>query len=868
MQLLKHLVVNMSKTFVPMRLLLTCFSLFLAIGLSAQLTKVDNLNSQEFSRIIPASPTASALGRYGDWPVSYATGTPSISIPIYDIKVGKLSLPVNLSYHASGIKVEDIPSWTGAGWSLNAGGAISRTVFGSMDENTLWYPNLKGANMPASFDVVNNQSHYDYFTKVVGELGIGQYDAEPDIYFFNFAGQSGKAYMDENGSFHFIPRKNLKINVHAITTQPRSQQYWEVVDESGVTYILGQNETLETAITTIYPPPLYAPTPYHAGPVTAWYLNKMISADKADTIHFEYVNKFEFYVKKAEQSYRVPLSQYSPGSLTEAGFGYNSNVVSGIKMGDYNMSYTGKAQISRIYWRNGEVKFIPGANRTDISGVVLDRIEIYNAAAQKIKSFQLSYINDPKRLFLDKVTETGKDGSVLPPHQFSYTPGLPDRYSDSQDYWGYFNNASNTHMLPYESELDKFYLRSALGALPNANRAPVEDYMKAGSLEKITYPTGGYTLFDFEANKYYKTGYAQYLMSLNEPGTLTYPTVTLEALDQTQFPSPYNPRVKEVYLFNPEVMSFSIDFRNYRKGAWERDSWLPKFKIQRVLNDGSVQDIIVKDAFNNWDEAAKDFSQASSLGVVHLHIDIYNQLLEPGLYRFVTDLTCGKPGGDCGQAIPASSAKAVFNCQYYTPPSSTVENSRLCGGLRIKKISSFSSNGAMANEKSFEYTDVTSGEQPVIISTGKLLSKPKFASVSYQPYSNGTSNGCTECLHVMSLSITTHDLSINGLSQGPHIGYSKVRELFSGKENGYKEYEFTAFDDEFNDPSFDFSLFGNFGRPLFLPSTSNEFKRGLLLKETTYKKSGPTQFLPVSQIINEYNYGDSLNDNSFHLMKV
>jgi len=52
---------------------------------------------------IPPTPNAAAFGKYSDIPVSLHTGVPNISIPIYTIQEGPLSLPISLSYHSSGI---------------------------------------------------------------------------------------------------------------------------------------------------------------------------------------------------------------------------------------------------------------------------------------------------------------------------------------------------------------------------------------------------------------------------------------------------------------------------------------------------------------------------------------------------------------------------------------------------------------------------------------------------------------------------------------------------------------------------------------------------------------------------------------------
>ena len=83
-------------------------SLFTEQALEAQNSAQDI--SPSLPQIIPPSPTAAALGKYGDVPVGLYTGIPSINIPLYEINDGPLNLPISLNYHAGGIKVEEVAS--------------------------------------------------------------------------------------------------------------------------------------------------------------------------------------------------------------------------------------------------------------------------------------------------------------------------------------------------------------------------------------------------------------------------------------------------------------------------------------------------------------------------------------------------------------------------------------------------------------------------------------------------------------------------------------------------------------------------------------------------------------------------------------
>ena len=80
------------------------------------------------------SPNAAELGKYGKIPVSYFNGLPNISIPLTELHAKNYTLPIYLTYHASGNKPDQHPGWVGLGWTLHAGGCINRILNGMKDE--------------------------------------------------------------------------------------------------------------------------------------------------------------------------------------------------------------------------------------------------------------------------------------------------------------------------------------------------------------------------------------------------------------------------------------------------------------------------------------------------------------------------------------------------------------------------------------------------------------------------------------------------------------------------------------------------------------------------------------------------------------
>ncbi len=91
---------------------------------------------------IQSSPEASAFQSIAHTPVGHFTGKANISFPVGTAEGKSISLPVSIAYDASGIKVEQEATQVGLGWSLNAGGMITRQVNARDDFDGILRDNL------------------------------------------------------------------------------------------------------------------------------------------------------------------------------------------------------------------------------------------------------------------------------------------------------------------------------------------------------------------------------------------------------------------------------------------------------------------------------------------------------------------------------------------------------------------------------------------------------------------------------------------------------------------------------------------------------------------------------------------------------
>lgn len=92
----------------------------------------EDYGPQDYS-IVPPAPQVEALMDFKEYPVDYFHGSPQINFNIYTLKVGQISVPITLSYHSGGLRVNQKAGNAGLGWSVNCGATISHTVYGAPD---------------------------------------------------------------------------------------------------------------------------------------------------------------------------------------------------------------------------------------------------------------------------------------------------------------------------------------------------------------------------------------------------------------------------------------------------------------------------------------------------------------------------------------------------------------------------------------------------------------------------------------------------------------------------------------------------------------------------------------------------------------
>lgn len=433
-------------------------------------------------KVSPVSPNAAALFKAVERPIGSYTGTTPISVPLYTITVGGLSVPISINYHNGGIRVEEVAGSVGLGWSLAAGGAVTRVLNGIPDE-TVNYGYLNASLKPSGFpgtDPVQN---------TVNQVLRGYLDIEPDIFFFNCNGISGKFYFDESGNIQLVDRAPLKVvPLMGNTSFGTAITGWDIIDDKGTKYEFRKYETSETTSSQ-----------YNHSWVSSWHLTRMVDMGSSNKVDFS-------YVASGSVSRTIAGGSVVAGAIIGTGCEDNDYQSTSI----LSQTICNGWLVSGISTNLDSVAFFSSASRLDTEGGRrIDSVHLRSKIGDGMRKrfhFNYGYFSAPHhpRLKLASLAELAATGSDSIAHTFDYIEdvNLPPWNSPAQDYWGFYNGkSSNNSLIPNGSYFDfnsNFYVVVSQFADRRADPA----FAKANTLQKITFPTGGHREFIYEGNTY------------------------------------------------------------------------------------------------------------------------------------------------------------------------------------------------------------------------------------------------------------------------------------------------------------------------------------------------------------------------------
>lgn len=470
--------------------------------------------------------------------VDLPTGRAVISYPLFNyIYGGKLTASVNLEYTGgSGIKVNDLASSVGLGWTLQAGGVITRSTMGEPDDQIggklEWdqyatgraFSSYSFSEMPAKGGWVPIEEYSQPFFR--HEASVID-DRELDVFTYSYNGRQGSFVVGRDGTVKVLDNSNLKIEkVNEDLSGSNILTRWSkfiITDESGIKYTFSEKvldriilyETGAQKKFFLDPAPAnlqtyvcgqnYKITNFYA--VNSWYLSEISDPLTAKKISYTYENYDLEYIAGLQGSYSIsPLDDGQQQIVAQRLFPRYKGVMkrlTAINLPDNN-------QVSFNYYSTPRAD-LPGDKALQQISIKKDGIvqmgysfEYQYFCLTNIRDFTYGFTTteaENSRLCLKSFRRFGKNNTADNPYEFTYntggTLGIPARNTAAIDHYGYFNGGP---YYPFDTDIHSYTNIQRL-CIPN-NRTVIGtiDVMGAGTLTGIRYPTGGSLKYEYESN--------------------------------------------------------------------------------------------------------------------------------------------------------------------------------------------------------------------------------------------------------------------------------------------------------------------------------------------------------------------------------
>jgi YD repeat-containing protein len=460
--------------------------------------------------------------KYGNIGASPYTGTVSYSVPIYTYQDNDFEFSVTVNYATNGFRVNHKSGLLGHGWSLSSPGKITREIKGIPDESTktiqgpgssssailCGYKNMTAGSFQETYLCSSNNQVYTCLVSA-GKF----YDAEPDIYTFNFCGYSGSfrrsTPADGHGSFVMF---NEDSNSRGLSIKSFDEERdIRIIDGDGYEYVFDVDEYTRE-------PRDESEGPIYVDRNRAWHLSEII-APNGRKIRFNYISATGNELNDSTHNVTcTPTLSYYFASCSGMQFPNNGNSSSSIDVikNDVFHSKLGRvlfpdSTMIAIKYEDGARELChvtPNGNLVGAQGEYkrIASIQVSGPDGRVFKKAQFAYeeksspAGDGNRLtFLKSIDISGQGVTSFDYYDMA---GYPPLGSIKSDHWGYYNGETggfSTTNLFSNLSYDSFYNESYNSTL---RKSPDFTSALSGSLRRIDYPTGSYSVITYEPHDY------------------------------------------------------------------------------------------------------------------------------------------------------------------------------------------------------------------------------------------------------------------------------------------------------------------------------------------------------------------------------
>jgi len=472
------------------------------LGLSAQTETMYERGATYLENTVPPSPEPASIVKYADVPFTHSTGMAEYDIPFYTLQGRELSIPISLHYASGGIKLDEIAGVAGLGWTLQAGGCITRTVMDMPDEYVpdvgLFHHEMPSGDLLTNLEeMVQSDASLNFLRDVIWN----RIDVSLDRYSYSVCGLSGSFVIQDNGTVFQLSGDGVLIDY--TRADDGSIDVFTITGPDGTVYTFSVKELASRDGRGLeFIGPMNGKLDEWTAP-TAWHLTSMRSRSGLETAEFAYSeaaswnrsvrSRMESLFMTSENRYMNAQRDISTRRIESI---YDSRVLIGITLNGTSVSFS----------------YLQGTGNVNHNDALISQQNF----PFRLTGMEVRVSGDEKplcRMDVETVRDQYDGRIVLNSLELYREDTLDDRWNftyksvgrrvsvGSQDWYGYYNGENEfsedgrAFLCPYEVNVSNGGSFNLTNGFPNPEYASYMSLISVDNDRAVTY-------FTYEGNSY------------------------------------------------------------------------------------------------------------------------------------------------------------------------------------------------------------------------------------------------------------------------------------------------------------------------------------------------------------------------------